>query len=122
MRQRGRLVFEREALLGGLQVRIAGAAEPDVGLGVLAFGDQLGQRLARSLQGHVDLGAGGARIDGGDHVAPLGLHRADDVDLPLRRGARRRGGQGDGCNNAAHGMLLRWMPASLPVRRAFPAG
>jgi hypothetical protein len=84
LRQRGRLVFEREALLGRLQVRVAGAAEPDVGLGVVLLGDELGQRLARALERHVDLGARGARVHGGDHVAPLGLHRADDVDLALR--------------------------------------
>jgi hypothetical protein len=90
LRQQGRLVFQREPLLGRLQVRVARAAEPDVGLGVVLLGNELRQRFAGAFHAHVDLGAGGARIDGSHHVAPVGLNRADDVDLPLRRGA-------DGC-------------------------
>ncbi len=83
LRQRGRLVFERQPLFSGLQMRIAGAAEPQVGTRVVAFGDQLRQRLARALEQHVDLHAGGAAVDGGNRAAPFGLHRADHIDLPL---------------------------------------
>jgi len=36
-----RLIGFRQAFLGGLQMRIAGAAEPDVALGVLRLGLQL---------------------------------------------------------------------------------
>ncbi|MNV26932.1 hypothetical protein D3C71_1180630 [compost metagenome] len=46
LRQLGRFVFEREALLGRLQVRVACAAKPDVGLGVGALGVELRQGLA----------------------------------------------------------------------------
>jgi hypothetical protein len=75
------LYSSAQALLGGLQVRVTGAAEPDVGLGVGALGDQLRQRLARALDRHVDLDARGAGEHRLDHVAPLGLHRADHVEL-----------------------------------------
>ena len=64
-------------------MRVARAAKPDVGLGVVLLGDQLGQRLARTFHADIDLGAGGARVHRAHHVAPLGLHRADDVDLTL---------------------------------------
>jgi hypothetical protein len=82
------LVFQRQALLGRLQVRVAGAAKPDVGFGVGFFGVELRQRLTRALGRHVDLRPRGARIHGGHQVAPFGLHRADDVDLTLRRSAK----------------------------------
>ena len=98
LRQRRRLVFDAQAHLGGLQVRVAGAAEPDIGLRVGLLGDQLRQRLARALQRHVDLDAGGLGEHRLDHVAPLGLHRADDVQLAgvlgmCGTGAQRGGGQ-----------------------------
>jgi hypothetical protein len=70
-------------------MRVAGAAEPDVGLGVVFFGDELGQRLARALERQVDPDAGGLCVDRGDHVAPIGLHRADHVDLLGRHRTRR---------------------------------
>ena len=79
--------------LGCLQVRVAGTAEPDVRLRVRPLRDDLRQRLARPLERHVDLDAGGLREHGLDHVAPLGLHRADDVHrsalLRVRRGAEQ---------------------------------
>jgi hypothetical protein len=86
LRQAGLLYSSAQALLGGLQVRVAGAAEPDVGLGVGALGDELRQRLARALERHVDLDAGGLGEHRLDHVAPLGLHRADHVELAARPG------------------------------------
>ena len=84
-----RLVFLEQTLLGRLQVRVAGAAEPDVELRIGLLGGDLGERFARSLERHRDLDAGLLleRHRGG--VAPFGLHRTDDVELVLR--ACRRG-------------------------------
>ncbi|MNS64766.1 hypothetical protein D3C72_979050 [compost metagenome] len=115
LRERGRLVFEREPLLGRLQVRVARAAEPDVGLGVVLLGDELGQRLARALERHVDAHARGAGVDGGDHVAPLGLHRADDVDGLRRRGGRQT--QQRGCREK----LLHWYSPASAIKKGLAA-
>jgi len=80
LRQAGRLVFQAQAQFGRLQVRVTGTAKPDVGLGVVFFSNQLRQRLARTLHRDIDFGPGGLGVDRPDHVAPLGLHRTDDVD------------------------------------------
>jgi hypothetical protein len=86
-----RLVRLGEVLLGGLQVRVAGTAEPDVELRVRLLGGELRDRLARALQREADLDPGLLLELGRDRVAPLGLHAADHVEL-LRR--RRRNGEG----------------------------
>ena len=102
----GRFVFQRESLLGCLQVRVARAAKPDVGLGVGLFGVELRQRLARALGRHVDLGAGGLGVHRGHQIAPLGLHRADHVDLPLRPGPGNRQCQRRTDEKVSHHFLL----------------
>ena len=92
--QRGRLVLERQALLGGLHVRVAGAAPPDVALGVGGLGLDLGVELARALARHQHLDAGGL-LERGDHrPAPLLLHRAVQHQLALRGGRYSAGQQG----------------------------
>ena len=100
LRQRGRLVFQGQVLFGGLQVWVTGAAEPDVGFGVGALGQNLRQRFARALGGHVDLDALALLEGHRDHAAPSRLGRANHVDLGVLRlhgqGARqqkRRGQQ-----------------------------
>ena len=89
LREQRRLVFLEQALLGRLQVRVAGAAEPDVELRIGLLGGDLGERFARPLERHRDLDSGLLLERHGGGVAPLGLHRTDDVELVLR--ACRRG-------------------------------
>src|SRR5215212_7647995 len=93
----GRFVDLGQAFLGRLQMRIAGAAEPDVALGVLGLGLELGDGLARTLLGHRDLDAAGLLELVGEQRAPFDLDRAVDVQDALRRGRRRqsRRAQGD---------------------------
>ena len=110
LREQVRFVFERQALLGRLQVRVARAAKPDVGLGVGLLGVELGQRFARAFGGHVDLGARGLGIHGGHQVAPLGLHRADDVDLALGVSAGGQQGQGGSGKGVGDGLAHRGLP------------
>ena len=86
LRQCRGFVLDGQTHLGRLQVRIAGAAKPDVGLGIFLFRDDLGQGFARAFRADIDLGAGRTRINGTNHVAPLGLHGADDIDLIRRLG------------------------------------
>ena len=84
--QRRGLVLDGQAHFGRLQVWVAGAAKPDIGLGVFLFRDDLRQGFARAFRADIDLGAGRACIDSADHVAPLGLYGADDIHLIRRLG------------------------------------
>ena len=97
--QCGRLVFEAQVLLGGLQVRIARATKPDVRLGIGLFSGQLRNGLARALGGHIDFNALALFKCDSDHAAPSGLGGTDDVDftvLCLHLGtAHQNGQQGD---------------------------
>jgi hypothetical protein len=67
-----RLVFLEQALLGGLQMRVARAAEPDIELRIRFLGGDLRERLARSLERHRDLDAGFLLERHGGGIAPLG--------------------------------------------------
>jgi len=78
-----RFVGHREILLGRGQMRVAGAAEPDVALGIRGLRGDLGERLARSLQGERDPSAGLALELVGDGLAPLGLDAAVYVERSL---------------------------------------
>ena len=84
-------------MLGRLQVRIARAAKPNIGLGVGFFGGQLGNRFARTFGRHIDFDALAFFKRHGDHAAPGRLSRTNDIDLfVLRLGAsrhERHGGQ-----------------------------
>src|SRR5262249_54477796 len=83
-----RLVLEGEPFLRSLQMRVPGAAPPDVTLRVRGLRLDLGVVLARALAGHADLDAGGA-LERRDHrAAPLLLDRAVDHQLPLGPGPR----------------------------------
>src|SRR5215831_14858721 len=71
-------------------MRVARASEPDVALRVGGLGGDLGERLARALQGEGDADARLALELVGDGLAPLGLDPAVDVEATLE--ARTAGG------------------------------
>jgi hypothetical protein len=79
-----RCVFVGEALLGGLHVRIASAAPPDVGAGIGGLGLDLGVDLARALAGHRHLDAGLALEGRRRRPAPLLLDGAVEHERALR--------------------------------------
>ncbi|MNG15453.1 hypothetical protein D3C84_992820 [compost metagenome] len=85
----GRAVRLEQALLGGLQERVAGAAPPEVGLGVGGFGAQLRTDFAGALVGLLHLDAGLAREGRGGRLAPAHVGAAQRVDGALRGGLRR---------------------------------
>ncbi len=87
LRKQRRLVFLRQALFRGLQVRVAGAAEPEVELRVGLFRGDLRERFAGALQRHPDLDAGFLSNSVATSVAPLRLHRTDDVQLLAAAGS-----------------------------------
>jgi hypothetical protein len=57
-----RSVLQLRILFGGLQVRVACPAVPQVGLGVVLLGKDLDQYLACAFGYHVDLGAAGLLV------------------------------------------------------------
>ena len=67
-------------------MRIAGAAEPDIELGVCFFRGELRHRFAGPFQRHRRLDACFLLELDACQVAPIGLHGADDVELVLRSG------------------------------------
>ena len=79
--QRGRLVVQRQTLLCRLQMRVACATKPNICFGVVALRNELRQSFARTLERHIDLHARGAAVNRGNHAAPFGLYRTNDVDL-----------------------------------------
>src|SRR5262249_8511165 len=90
-----RLVLEGEALLCGLQMRIAGPPPPDVTLRVRGLRLHLGVILAAALPRQADLDAAGP-LEGCDHgAAPFFLDRAVDHQLALRsdRGGHKTGAE-----------------------------
>ncbi|MNS84526.1 hypothetical protein D3C72_1183560 [compost metagenome] len=115
----GRTVFGQQALLGRLQERIARTAPPDIGLGVVGLGTQLGGDLARALVRlvHLDAGLLGELL--GRSLAPGRIGAAQRIDHALRLGARgkccQHGGCGktadvEGCHGLAPGCVvsIRW--------------
>jgi len=81
--QGGRFVFKAQVLFCRLQVRVARTAKPDVGFGVGFFCGQLGNGFTGALGRHVDLDALALFKSDGDHAAPSGLGRTDDVDFTV---------------------------------------
>ncbi len=90
LREQRRLVLLGQTLLGGLQVRVARAAEPHVELGIGLLGGELRDRFPGALRRDRDADAGIPLELGGDRVAPFALRAADDVELLLGAGLRRR--------------------------------
>ena len=84
-----RLVGFQQADIGSLQEGIAGTAPPDIGLRVVGFGAQLGERLAGRLFRLLHLDAGGFLELAGGHVAPGLIRTADGIDR-LRRDRRSK--------------------------------
>ena len=109
LREHRRLVLLEQALLGRLQVRVAGAAEPDVELRIGLLGGDLRERFARALERHRDLDAGLLLELGGGERAPFGLHRADDVELLAQRPAAnaQRDGSGDAAMRHSDAVVMR---------------
>jgi hypothetical protein len=97
-------------------VRVAGAAEPNIGARVLALGADRGKRLARAALRHVYADAGIALEGGGDRRAPLDLHRAVEVQRALR-------GYGRGPERCAEAQRRghEWSTTSNDVTVSFPA-
>src|SRR5215470_3679154 len=71
-------------------MRVARASEPDVALRVGGLGGDLGERLARALEGEGDADARLALELVGDGLAPLGLDTAVDVEATLGEDGGRR--------------------------------
>jgi hypothetical protein len=64
-------------------MRVAGAAEPQIPLGVGGLGGDLREHLAGALLADGDLDAGLALKLGGDRLAPFRLDAAVDVEHSL---------------------------------------
>src|SRR5207244_4003745 len=94
----GRFVLLRQALLGRLEMRVAGAAPPQIAFGIVLLGLELRIGLARALARHRHLDAALALEGRGHAAAPFFLDRAIDDELTLRR--RRHGRQLDDAANA----------------------
>ena len=89
LRQHGRVIGLRQSFFGGLQMRIAGAAPPDIALGIGRFGLHLGIGLAGTLARHGDSDAG-RLLELIDHeLAPFLLDRTIDGEVAV--GAGRTG-------------------------------
>ena len=83
LRQHRQFVGGGDTLVGGLQVRIAGAAEPDVAVRVVLLGPHTGIDLAGTHPGHVDLDAGLLLVCGRDSAAPFLIDATVHHELAL---------------------------------------
>ena len=109
--QGGRFVFFRVTLGGGLQVRIARAAPPDVRFRVRRFGADLRVGFPRALPDHRHLDLA-FRLEAGLHqLAPFHVGRTQHGQALLGGHGRHRHGQAYSNHNIAH--LHRLTPSLL---------
>ena len=94
LRQHRRLVWLGDLVVGRLQMRIAGAAEPDVAVRIVLLRAHAGIDLAGAHARHVDLDAGLLLVRVGDGAAPFLIDAAIHHELALGLGVvKRNGGQ-----------------------------
>src|SRR5262245_57404451 len=108
-------MFDRQAFLGRLQMRVASAAPPDVATQIGCFGLDLRIHLAGALARHRDLDAG-LTLEGGDHeAAPLLLDAAVEYERALcfsrKREKTHETERSEQCKTASDGRHWIVLPA-----------
>src|SRR2546426_6494226 len=107
-------------------MRVAGAAEPDVGLRVRGLRLDLREDLARAFLRHRDLDPALPRELVGDRLAPLELHAAVHVQAALPGGARCVSEHGHGHERCDRGppdtSRHHGPPARIARRISYPTG